>query len=295
MTFVKKNIDEPRSVSVVMSTYCGEKAVNLEQAINSIISQTHSPEEFLIVGDGPLPDEQLNVIFECAKRASFPLIFLPLEDNLGRGRARNYGIERCRSDYVALMDSDDIALPERLAAQIEFFDCNPEIDVLGTLTEEFEDQDELSTVVVKPCPPDHERIVHSLKFSNCVANPTLMFRRIRWMQVGGFPDFREINEDYLFYLRLIKNGARFACIQSVMLRVRVGRDQRLRRVGIRIFLADLKFRYIAYKEGHFSFFWFAVPLLLLFVRRLMPDYLAKISQRFWRRMAVRFQSRNGYA
>lgn len=275
-----------KHISIVLATYDGETAGNLKQAVASILNQTLTPSEFVIVGDGPLPDDQLRVIEDAIAKATFPVRFMQLDENVGRGRARNLGIASCTSEFIALMDSDDISLPNRLAVQVAFLQENPGVDVLATLTEEFDQDGHPGTIgIVKTCPQSHAGIRKSLRLSNCVANPTLLFRKTFWNLVGGFPDYREINEDYLFYFRLISAGAKFACVPNVLLRVRVGRQQRQRRSGMRIFISDVKFRLTAYREGHLTLFWSLFPLLLIGIRRFLPLYVDKFAQATWRRLS----------
>lgn len=276
----------PDQISVVMATYQGETASNLRQAINSILEQTRSPGEFVIVGDGPLPDEQLQVIEDAIARANFPVRFLQLDENVGRGRARNLGIEACSFGWIALMDSDDISLPNRLSAQAGFLEQHEDVDVLAALTVEFDEEDTSGQRgTVKSCPQSHADIHKALRLSNCVANPTLLFRKALWSRVGGFPDFREINEDYLFYFRLIAAGAKFACLPLVLLKVRIGNQQRLRRKGLKVFISDARFRLALYRERHLGLGWTFFPLMLIGVRRMLPPYFDKFAQALWRRVS----------
>ena len=275
-----------QGIAVVLSTYSGESAINLSLAINSIIDQTFQPVDFVIVGDGWLPEDQLRVIHEAKKRAQFPVRYMQLSENVGRGRARNFGIENTSAEFIAIMDSDDICLPSRLAAQFSFLLSNPHIDVLSTLTEEF-DEDNIFAVsrIIKNCPAKHEDICNSLRLSNCVANPTLVMRRSCLERVGGFPDFRDINEDYLFYFRLISSGAKFACLRSIEVKVRLSDSQRRRRKGFNVIKSDIKFRLLAYRERHIGFIWAFLPLFLIIIRRLLPFYIDSVAQRCWRRLS----------
>jgi hypothetical protein len=182
------------------------------------------------------------------------------------------------------MDSDDIALPNRLDAQASFLQKNLNVDVLATLTEEFVDDDTARThAITKTCPQSHFKIRTALKLSNCVANPTLLLKKEYWNKVGGFPDFRDINEDYLFFLRLISAGATFACLQVPLVRVRISQKQRNRRLGYKLYQADIRFRFLAYREGHLSMFWVIFPLILIAVRRFVPTCLNEIVHATWRK------------
>lgn len=284
---VSSNTASLLNVSVVLATYEGESSNNLSQSIDSIISQTLKPQELIIIGDGPLPSSQKTIINAAIAKALFPVRFISLNENVGRGRARNIGIEASTTDFIALMDSDDISHPERLEIQTSFLRKNPDIDLVATLSTEFEDVSQCIDIgVIKSCPEFHAGIQKALLFSNCVTNPTIVFRKSSWAIVGGFPDFREFNEDYLFYFRMISSGAKFACIQTPLLKVRISSVQRSRRRGVRLLAMDFRFRLTSYREGHVSLFWFLAPLFFVAIRRLLPAGLGRISQKIWRNLAI---------
>jgi hypothetical protein len=182
------------------------------------------------------------------------------------------------------MDSDDISLPSRFENQITYLNAFTEVDVVAGWTEEFIESDgkQPEITVVKYCPTEHGRIVSALRWSNCVANPTLIFRKSCWVSAGGFPDFKEINEDYLFYLRLIRGGAIFSCIPEIVLKVRINPEQRKRRRGFNILKSDLIFRFATLREGHIGIGanLIAIPLILL--RRLAPAAAGERMQYIWR-------------
>jgi glycosyltransferase involved in cell wall biosynthesis len=272
-------------ISVVLTTYQGENPDNLRQSIFSILNQSLKPVELIIVLDGPVPAEQLAIIREAQRSSVFPVLLIDLPKNVGRGQARDAGIQSARSEFVAIMDSDDFSMPERLACQLALLQMNSQIDVVASLSLEIDDKNwSAGYGIVKSCPEAHSDISNALRLSNCIANPTIIFKKVMWYKVGGYGKFSDINEDYIFFLRLISAGAKLYCIQKPLVRVRTGEGQRRRRKGIKLFMTDVKFRFLAFKEGHINFFWTIWPLILIFLRRFMPSILDPLLYLVWRKL-----------
>ena len=114
-------------VSVIMPVYNGEKY--LAEAIDSILVQTFTDFELLIVDDGS-QDNSAEIIRSYEKRDS-RIRFFQLERNVGSAAARNRGIASASGAYIALMDCDDVSLPKRLQKQVDFLQANPEIGAVG--------------------------------------------------------------------------------------------------------------------------------------------------------------------
>ena len=115
-------------VSVIMPVYNGEKY--LAEAIDSILVQTFTDFELLIVDDGS-QDNSAEIIRSYVKRDS-RIRFFQQEQNEGSANARNRGIANAKGEFIAAMDCDDVSLPERLQKQVDFLESHPEIGALGT-------------------------------------------------------------------------------------------------------------------------------------------------------------------
>lgn len=112
-------------VSIIMPVYNSEKYI--DDAIQSVLSQTYSNWELIIVNDG-CTDKTVEKI----KSYKDERIFLyNLDKNMGRGFARNYAIKQCRGEFVAIFDADDISLPRRLELQVKFLNYHKEISIVG--------------------------------------------------------------------------------------------------------------------------------------------------------------------
>jgi glycosyltransferase involved in cell wall biosynthesis len=282
MTFETIPSNRP-AISAVVATYEGELAANLNASLESLIHQTYSPVEIIVVVDGPVAADQDAILDRARETSVVPVKIVRLPINGGRGHARNCGIAACSADFIALMDSDDVCLPDRLEVQSEFLGKNPDIDIVASWTQEFED-DDLQKQWIKFTPTSHRDIVKALRWSNCVANPTIVFRKSAWETVGMMPNFRQMNEDYLFFLRLYSAGFKFACIPKVLVRVRIDARQRQRRKGFRLLMEDLRFRWASYREGHLSLGTTAIGICLISARRLAPAAAQSHLQAAWRRL-----------
>jgi len=113
-------------VSVVMSVYNGEKY--LREAIDSILAQTFTDFEFIIIDDGST-DRSPQIIDEYADGR---IRFIRNDRNIGLTLSLNKGLKTAHGEYIARMDCDDVSLPERLAKQIAFMDANREVGACGT-------------------------------------------------------------------------------------------------------------------------------------------------------------------
>ena len=115
-------------ISVVMPVY-NTKEEFFRCAIDSILKQTYTDFELLIADD--CSDGYIEKIVK-----SYPdkrISYLRLEQNAGSAVAKNLAIQHAKGKYIAFLDSDDIALPDRLAAQYDFLEKHPDIGCLGTV------------------------------------------------------------------------------------------------------------------------------------------------------------------
>ena len=119
---MKKRVENPL-VSVVIPTY--NRGWCLNDAVDSVFSQTYGRYELIVVDDGSTDDTK--------KRLSrYDDLTVITQHNRGVSAARNRGIASSKGDLIAFLDSDDLWLPEKLCAQVAFFQANPEALVCQT-------------------------------------------------------------------------------------------------------------------------------------------------------------------
>ena len=154
-------------VSVIMPAY--NSAAFVAEAIESILQQSYRDFEFIIINDGST-DSTGKII------ASFtdPRIrYYEHEANHGNNATRAEGLLLANGKYIAIMDSDDISLPNRLQIQVSYLDQHWETEILGGSVEWFGD----SVAKIERPPRDPEYIRAALFFKNRIMQPTLMFRK----------------------------------------------------------------------------------------------------------------------
>ena len=144
-------------VSVLMSNYKTPVSY-LKKSIESILTQSTTDLEFVIVNDGS-KDDSRQVIYEYAQIDS-RIVVVENEQNIGLPRSLNKGIEYCNGEYIARMDTDDICYPDRLEKQVAYMDANPKCIVSGAWADVFcEDENNIvKTWAPKMCSQDEYRI-----------------------------------------------------------------------------------------------------------------------------------------
>ena len=113
-------------VSVIMAVYNGARY--LQEAIESILSQTFSDFEFVIINDGST-DGSVDIVKSYADPR---IVLLENESNIGLTCSLNRGIQCSRGELIARQDADDVSLPERLARQVAYLDEHPEVGLVGS-------------------------------------------------------------------------------------------------------------------------------------------------------------------
>lgn len=159
------------TVSVVMSVYNGERY--LASSIQSVLDQTFSDFEFIIVNDGS-KDNTLAILNEYAEKDKRIIVYHE-EENVKLVRAINKGCQEAKGKYIARMDADDLCEPQRFARQVRYLDNHPEVGVLGSWVEDI-DADGKKQGIWK-VPSESFLVAWFLQFDCVVAQPSVMMRR----------------------------------------------------------------------------------------------------------------------
>jgi glycosyltransferase involved in cell wall biosynthesis len=219
--------DQP-SISVLIPVYAGVLPRFLERSLDSVAAQTLSPSEVVLVEDGPLPPDLAAVIESFARGGKVPLDRVVLKENGGPGIANHAGLLRCRGEWVAKCDSDDISLPDRFARQWGCLESTGS-DVCGTAMWEFIGTED-NHIALRLSPPSHEQIARRMRFNNPINHPTALYRRTLALEVGGYPDLRH-GEDYDLFARMLAAGARMVNLPQPLVLFRADDSMFDRRTG----------------------------------------------------------------
>lgn len=222
--------------SVSICVYGGDNPLWFCAAMDSVLNQTVKPDEIVLVVDGPVPEALGQIIAQYKENPMFNVI--QLEQNMGHGEARRTGLRACQNDLVAIMDADDISVPDRFEKQLMKFTEEPELTIVGGVIEEFVESPE-HVVGQRSVFSDDAQIKQDMK-KRCPMNQvTVMFRKAAVEAVGGYIDWYS-NEDYYLWLRLMLNGGMFANIPENLVCVRVGKQMYQRRGGLKYFRSEAK-------------------------------------------------------
>ena len=183
-------------LSVLMSIYKDELPLYFRDCLSSLSSQTVKADEVVIVEDGPIPTELHDIIEEY--RVQLNIISVQLRGNKGLAKALNEGLQHCKHDLVARMDTDDIALPDRFEKQIFVFNQNSQLDILGGFAEELGSKGKKGVLRIMPI--NHEDIVSNLYLSPFI-HPTVMYRKESILSVGGYNESLTRRQDYELWFR----------------------------------------------------------------------------------------------
>ncbi|MCS6968605.1 MAG: glycosyltransferase [Bernardetiaceae bacterium] len=184
-----------------MSAYNAEKYIS--QAIESILHQTFKDFELLIINDAST--DKTRAIAEHYAQQDKRIKLFDNPKNLGLTRTLNKAIDLTGGQYIARMDADDIAMPERLAKQVQLLDANPNIGFCGTWIE-FIDSDGMPLGETLSMSLTSEEIYARLFFHNCFIHSSIMMRRSCALE--KYNENFVICQDYEFWSRLSEN---FVC------------------------------------------------------------------------------------
>jgi len=215
--------------SVLMSVYYKEKPEHLKASMESIFNQTVKTNDFVLMCDGPLTEELDAVIEAFQKEHTDVLHVVHLEKNVGLGSALNAGVQQCRNELIARMDSDDIARDYRCERELAVFEKNPELAIVGSVIEEFSqspDQIEAKRIV----PEKHEDILEFAKVRNPFNHPSVMYRKSAVLEAGNYQSVRFMQDYYLWIAMLIR-GCRGYNIQEPLVWMRADANLFKRRSG----------------------------------------------------------------
>lgn len=257
-------------ISVLMSVYIKERPEFLERALESIFNQTIKPKELVLVKDGVLTRELEMILNKERKKFEendITFICVQLEKNMGLGIALQKGLEKCRCDYIARMDSDDIAVRERFEAQSKYMKKNTDVSVVGGYISEF--VEEGKSLRTKIMPLNHEELYKYGKYRNPLNHMTVFFRKKDVLEVGGYQSMPGL-EDYYLWSRMLAKKYRIANIDKVLVNARLGNFSN-RRGGLGYFLTYFRLRKIQNKLHYTNIPEFIIGIMFTALITLVPN------------------------
>ena len=235
-----KNItksDSSPKVTVLMGVYNGERF--LRETVDSILAQTFTDFEFLIINDGSTDSSRDIILSYDDSRIKL----VENERNIGVTKSMNRGIRLVRGDYIARIDADDISVPERLEKQVAFLDEHPDVAVVGSHIKCIGlNNEDLGFWKDDIRHPDAASIVEYLPFNNSIPNSTVMIRREILERYRYRSFLTTAQEDWELWMRLASDKLTIEKIPEYFVKYRKHQESltkktpslKRRRIGVQI-------------------------------------------------------------
>jgi glycosyltransferase involved in cell wall biosynthesis len=199
-----------------MTVFNGEKFIF--KSIDSIIKQTYNNWELVIVNDKST-DNTLEII-KCFKDKRINLI--NLKKNIGRTSALNLGLKKCKNNYVAIQDSDDLSMKNRIKKQLHLlvkdkklalvFSWYKRIDKFGKVKKIFNEN------------ISDRKLKRILPVKNLICHSSVMYNKSLIMQLGGYPKDYIFSQEYILWLKIMTRY-KMKLIKSFLVNYRDHDDQ----------------------------------------------------------------------
>lgn len=204
-------------VSVIIGVY-NETPEHLRQALDSVLNQTYTDFECIIVLDNPQNETLHGELLQYAKKDS-RVRLLVNEKNMGLAMSLNRAISVAHGEYLARMDADDISLPERFSKQIKYLELHSEIDVLGT-NKILIDQNGNTLGKASSLKMSARQSRAVLQLSNFICHPSVMMRKESIERVHGYRDFPTTQDADLWH-RMSDAGMTIANLDEYLIKYRI--------------------------------------------------------------------------
>lgn len=202
-------------VSIIMPAYNAEKYI--AEAIESVLSQTYSNWELIIADD--FSTDSTAKIVDSYKKKDERVKSIRMGKNSGPVIARNKAIEKSSGEYLAMLDADDVSLPDRLAKQVGFLEYNKDIDFVGSSAELI---DENGKVVGKKTKPlTYEEIKFPILLQTQFIMSSVVLKKKAFIETCGFDNAYLYAEDYDMWTKLLALGKKCANIKVALIRYRI--------------------------------------------------------------------------
>ena len=258
-----------------MSVYNGERY--LVEAIESILNQTFTDFEFIIINDGST-DGTADILRSYKDRR----IRIFEQSNIGLTRSLNRGVALARGEYIARMDHDDLSMPERFARQVAFLDAHPEVGVVGTACLVYNEVRGIEWKYAVATSDDECR--RDLIKGNQFVHTSVMMRKSVLQAVGAYNEAYRYLQDYELWVRLA-GRTRLANLPEVLVvrryhwgAVSTTRSTELVRLWLRMRIRYQAFRRLDYPFYYVFYVFHPILLSLLELRHKLARYLRRQPQ-----------------
>ena len=185
-----------KKISVLMTCFNASKYIIF--SLESIIKQKYKNWELIIIDDHS-SDNSTEII---KKFNSKKIKLYKLNKHIGRTASLNYGLKKIKSNYIAILDADDLALKDRFSDQIDFLDKNKHIDLVGSWASTIDEKGK--TINNRILKSNLKSLESHMMFRNVFSHSSVMFRKKILKKVKKYPIEFIYMQDYAFILNIMK-------------------------------------------------------------------------------------------
>lgn len=262
-----------RKFSVACCVYINDDHIIFRQSLESLLCQSVKPNQIVLVCDGHLTEDLDYVIDEFQERCVNDFVnfnCIRLKNNIGHGPARKISLDSCTNEIVAISDADDVSNPCRFEVQLQRLISDKELALIGGQIEEFNFRT-TEFLGVRKVPNTYTDITSYIKFRCPFNQMTVMFRKSKVEEVGGYQEFYH-NEDYYLWVRMYLAKMKMENLPILLVKANVNVDSYIRRGGIKYFRSEMKLKKFMYDNkiiGLDDFIFNA--LIRVFVQLIIPS------------------------
>lgn len=207
-------------ISVIMSAY-NEKESDLKESIESILNQTYSEIELIIVNDNP-SNLELKRILEsyCEKDSRIRIIYNA--SNMGLARSLNAALQSAKGEFIARMDADDISVNNRLELQYKYLKSHNDCDLVSSNRVDIDEDSNLIGTDTRFHIHD-EYLKDVIRYGSVIIHPTVMGRKKLFEEMQGYNNFRAA-QDYDLWIRILGTGHKVHIMEEQLLKYRMRSD-----------------------------------------------------------------------
>jgi glycosyltransferase involved in cell wall biosynthesis len=258
--------------TVVMSVYHADCPILFQKAVDSVLNQTLKPTEVIIVADGPVGDKIEKVLIGLSSESTIKII--RCTKNGGLAVSRKIAIAEVSTEYVAVMDSDDICEKDRFEIQMAVL-SDTKIDVVGGWVKEFQDWPN-DMDLIRTVPQSTNEMWSYGKWRSPCNHVTLMFKKKSYDSIGGYSNALAC-EDWEMLSRMLVGGLNICNVPKVLVHCRGGDSMVSRRRTSRQIFGESKGFYQMYKNGYFSLFHVIANISVRVILRILPSNVTKFA------------------
>ena len=259
---IKKN-----TITAGIPFYKKTNAEYFDNAIKSIINQTVSADNIHLIQDGEVNELLTKIVTKYEKEYSnIKLIVLPKK---GLPYALNQSIKQSDTEYYARMDADDIAVKNRFESQINYFQKNTDLEILGSWAYEFENDYKNESLYINKTPIENDQIERYIHYRNPLVHPSVMFKITVFDKIGYYNEKMYTDQDLELWGRALKNKINISNIDEPLLYLRI-EGRLIRRSQFSAIKRQIKIRY-SYNTCSFKL---NVLKLAAIILRVLPNSIS---------------------